>query len=52
VTRPGGRIAIADPEWETFVVNCADMSIGRRIKCFLRDSLPGGSTARKRPGLM
>ena len=52
VTRPRGRIAISDPDWETLLVDCADPGILRRLKHFLCDSLPGSSIAHKLPGLM
>ncbi|NJN61052.1 MAG: methyltransferase domain-containing protein [Coleofasciculaceae cyanobacterium RL_1_1] len=31
VTRPGGRILVRDPDWETLVIDCRDRDLSRRI---------------------
>ena len=51
VTRPGGRIVIGDPDWETLVVDCSDLDVLRRIKAALRRRLPGGTVAHETPRL-
>lgn len=52
VTRPGGRIVIADPDWETLVVDCSDRALMRRIRSFFCDSVGSGSIAHEMRGLM
>lgn len=51
VTRPGGRIAVSDPDWGTMAVNGHDRALTRRILGFACDSAPDGWMGRQLPGL-
>lgn len=42
VTRPGGLVAVWEPDWETLVVDAADRAVTRRIANFFCDSIPHG----------
>jgi SAM-dependent methyltransferase len=52
VTRPTGRIVIADPCWETLVIDCSDQNLLGRIKSSFHDELANGSAAQQTPGLV
>jgi ubiquinone/menaquinone biosynthesis C-methylase UbiE len=52
VTRPGGRIVVLDPDFETLVIDAADRSLTRRILNFVCDSVArNGWIGRQRPAL-
>lgn len=38
VTKPGGRIVVGDPDWETFIVDAPQLSLTRTILNFICDS--------------
>jgi SAM-dependent methyltransferase len=53
VTRPGGRIVIVDPDYDTQVVDVADRELARRVLRFRADHLlRSGSIAHRVPGLL
>jgi SAM-dependent methyltransferase len=41
VTRPGGRVVVADPDYDTQVVEVDDQELARRIRSFRRDAARG-----------
>lgn len=47
VTRHGGRLVIADPDWETFVVDTPDVALTRRILNARCDGVPNGWMGRQ-----
>lgn len=51
VARPGGRIVVSDPDWETLVVDAPDPSLTRRILHALCDAIASGWVGRRLPGL-
>jgi SAM-dependent methyltransferase len=51
VTRPGGHIAVSDPDWGTMAINGCDRELTRRILGFACDSAPDGWMGRQLPGL-
>lgn len=46
VTCPGGRIAVFEPDWETFVIAPGDHDVTRRILNFWCDHIPSGWAGR------
>jgi SAM-dependent methyltransferase len=46
VTRPGGLVAVWEPDWETLVIDAADRAVTRRIANFFCDSMPHGWSGR------
>lgn len=52
VTRPGGRIVVADPDYDTQVVDVADRELARRVLRFRADhALRHGTLAHRMGGL-
>lgn len=52
VTRPGGRIAVADPDYDTQVVELADQGLARRVLRFRADhAVRNGALAHRLGGL-
>lgn len=52
VTRPGGRIVTADPDYDTQVVEVADQALARRVRRFRADhSLRNGTIAHRMAAL-
>ena len=52
VTKPGGRIVVADPDYDTQVVDVADQQLARRILRFRSDhALRNGTLAHRMSGL-
>ena len=52
VTRPGGRLVVLDPDFETLVFDAADRSVTRRIVNFVCDHIVRhGWMGRRRPAL-
>lgn len=47
VTAPGGVVTILEQDWETFVVDCGDRAITRKISNFFCDHLPHGWVGRE-----
>lgn len=47
VTKPGGIISIIEQDWETFVVDCGDRDVTRRITNFFCDRIPNGWIGRE-----
>ncbi|WP_283137134.1 methyltransferase domain-containing protein [Rhizohabitans arisaemae] len=39
---PGGRILLADPDWDTYLINAPESALTRRILRSFTDSLPNG----------
>lgn len=53
VVRPGGRIAVADPDYDTQVLDIEDQSLARRVLRFRADSLlRNGALAHRHAGLL
>jgi SAM-dependent methyltransferase len=53
ITRSGGRIVLADPDYDTQVVVCADQELARRVLRFRADHLlRNGTLAHQVPGLL
>jgi ubiquinone/menaquinone biosynthesis C-methylase UbiE len=52
VTRPGGRVAVSDADYETLVVAAPDRALTRRILHHFADGLPHGWIGRALPGLL
>lgn len=52
VTRPGGRIVVVDPDYDTQVVGVADQELARRVRRFRADhGLRNGTLAHQMAGL-
>jgi SAM-dependent methyltransferase len=52
VTRPGGRIVVADPDYDTQVVELEDQELARRVLRLRADrALRNGTLAHRMPGL-
>lgn len=47
VTKPGGVVTIIEQDWETFVVDCGDRDVTRRVSNFFSDHLPHGWIGRE-----
>ncbi|WP_435205341.1 methyltransferase domain-containing protein [Micromonospora sp. bgisy143] len=53
VVRPGGRVVLADPDYDTQVLDIADQSLARRVLTFRADVLlRNGSLAHQHGGLL
>lgn len=50
VLSDGGRIALADMDWDTLVTACDDLEIGRRFTHLFSDSIRNGVIVREYPG--
>lgn len=46
-TKPGGIVTIVEQDWETFVVDCGDKDVTRRISNFFCDTVPNGWMGRE-----
>jgi SAM-dependent methyltransferase len=52
VTKPGGRVVVADPDYDTQVVDVADQELARRVLRFRADyALRNGTLAHRMAGL-
>lgn len=51
VVRPGARIVVVDPDYETLVVDVPDRALTRKILNFYCDSIRNGWIGRRLPGL-
>lgn len=51
VTRPGGKIAITEQDWDTLVIDADDKDLTRRIVNSFCDGIPNGWIGRQLPGL-
>jgi ubiquinone/menaquinone biosynthesis C-methylase UbiE len=51
VTRPGGRVQLSEPDWDTLVVDASDAALTRRIVAVASDSQPLGQAGRRLRGL-
>src|SRR5207237_10386211 len=51
VTRPGGRIVVADQDAETRILDLPDHALTRKILNYFCDSLPNGRIGRALPRL-
>jgi ubiquinone/menaquinone biosynthesis C-methylase UbiE len=49
VAQPGGRVLVADPDWDTLVVNHRDGPVTRSILDHRRSRFPGPDVARHLP---
>ena len=47
VTKPGGTVTIIEQDWETFVVDCGDKTVTRKISNFFCDRVPNGWIGRE-----
>jgi ubiquinone/menaquinone biosynthesis C-methylase UbiE len=47
VTKPGGTVSIIEQDWETFVIDCGDKEVTRRIMNFFCDHVPNGWIGRE-----
>jgi SAM-dependent methyltransferase len=53
VTRPGGRVVVVDPDYDTQVVDVDDQELARRVLRFRADRLlRNGTLAHRMPGLL
>jgi ubiquinone/menaquinone biosynthesis C-methylase UbiE len=51
VTKPGGRIAVLEPDWDTAVIDAADIDMSRQFTRFNSDSVAHGPIGRQLPRL-
>jgi SAM-dependent methyltransferase len=51
VTRPGGLVAVTDQDWETLVVDGADVSLCRQLTLAFAHAIRHGRLGRRLPGL-
>ena len=51
VTKPGGRVAVLEPDWDTAVIDAADIEVSRQFTRFNSDSIAHGSIGRQLPRL-
>ena len=47
VTKPGGTVTIIEQDWETFVIDCGDKAVTRKIANFFCDRVPHGWIGRE-----
>lgn len=52
VAKPGGRVVLAEPDWETYVVDAPDRGLTRRILNARCDRFPSGWVGRGLPRLL
>ncbi len=52
LVRPGGRVVLAEPDWETYVVDAPDRGLTRRILNARCDRFPSGWVGRGLPRLL
>lgn len=50
VTVSGGRITLADIDWDTLVLGCSDVELGRRFTRLFSDGIRNGTIVREYPG--
>jgi ubiquinone/menaquinone biosynthesis C-methylase UbiE len=50
VTAPEGRVAVADMDWDTLVVGCADKELGRRFTRLFADGIRNPLVVREHAG--
>jgi len=51
VLKPGGKLAIADVDWETLAIDASDKTTTRKVANMVCDSLPNGWIGRQLAGL-
>jgi ubiquinone/menaquinone biosynthesis C-methylase UbiE len=51
VTKPGGRVAVLEPDWDTAVIDAADIEMSRQFTRFNSDSIAHGPIGRQLPRL-
>ncbi len=49
VTRPGGLVAVWEPDWETMIIDVPNRAVTRRIMNFFCDNIPQGWMGRMLP---
>lgn len=47
VTKPGGIVTIVEQDWETFVIDCGDQDVTRRLVNYFCDTVPHGWMGRE-----
>jgi ubiquinone/menaquinone biosynthesis C-methylase UbiE len=47
VTKPGGVVTIIEQDWETFVIDCGDKAVTRKLSNFFCDRVPHGWIGRE-----
>ena len=52
VTRPGGRVVLSEPDWETLVIDAPDRLLTRRLLNSFCDGFRHGWIGRRLPGLL
>jgi SAM-dependent methyltransferase len=52
VTKPGGRVVVTEPDWETAVVDAPDADVTRRIAAVRCDRFRSGRIGRQLPRLL
>jgi SAM-dependent methyltransferase len=52
VTKSGGKILIAEQDWDTFIIDASDRDVTRRITRHFCDMLPNGWIGRQLPAAM
>lgn len=52
VTRPGGRIVVSEPDWETVFIDAPDRALTRRILNFRCDTIRHGWIGRRLPNFL
>lgn len=51
VTKPGGRVAALEPDWDTAVIDASDIAMSRQFTRFNSDSVAHGPIGRQLPRL-
>lgn len=51
VTKPGGRVAVLEPDWDTAVIDAADIEMSRQFTRFNSDGVAHGPIGRQLPRL-
>lgn len=52
VTRPGGRVAVSDTDYDSLVVEAPDLAVTRRILAHHAERMESGRIGRRLPGLL
>jgi hypothetical protein len=52
VTRPGGRVAVSDTDYDTLVVEAPDLALTRRVLAHHVERMESGRIGRRLPGLL
>jgi ubiquinone/menaquinone biosynthesis C-methylase UbiE len=51
VVRPGGRVLVSDPDWETLLIDAADEAMSRRVVELVRGGIRNGTIGRRLYGM-